>query len=245
MRLFPLCLIVLMSACAVAKPINDKGPINKSPIPDEVFQSTDPLAPPPRVPSRTAVRNFLSVIDTIEPVTEEVCRQRAPQLNCDFLIVYDANPRAPMNAFQKVDETGRPIIIFTLALIAEARNEDELAFVLAHEAAHHIAGHLARQQQAALIGATIFGNLARLSNDPEAVANAQKFGAALGARTYSKEFELEADALGARIAQLAGYDALRGAEFFFRIPDPGNRFLGTHPPNADRFAVVQKAARGT
>ena len=38
---------------------------------------------------------------------------------------------------------GRPVIFFTLGLIADARNSDELAFVLGHEAAHHIAGHLA------------------------------------------------------------------------------------------------------
>ncbi len=243
MRLMPLFAFVLISACAVARPVPDKGPIDKTPIPQEQFDAAQQVVPA-RVPSREAVRNFISVIETIEPVAEEVCRQQAPHLNCDFLIVYDADPRAPMNAFQKVDETGRPVVIFTLPLIAEARNVDELAFVLSHEAAHHIAGHLERQQQAAIIGATIFGNLASLSNDPQAIADAQEFGAAVGARTYSKDFELEADALGARIAQLAGYDALRGAEFFFRIPDPGNQFLGTHPQNADRFRVVQEATGG-
>ncbi len=236
MRLISVLLFAALSACAATPTPVDKGP--KAAPPER-------SAPPPaRVPSRTAVRNFIEVIETIEPVAEEVCRVQAPHLNCDFLIVYDANPRAPMNAFQKVDDDGRPVIIFTLPLIAEARNVDELAFVLSHEAAHHIAGHLARQRRAAIIGATIFGNLASLSNDPQAVENAQQFGAALGARTYSKEFELEADELGARIALRAGYDPLRGAEFFFRIPDPGNRFLGTHPQNADRFRVVQAVAQG-
>ena len=64
----------------------------------------------------------------------------------------------------------------------------------------------------------------------------------IGARTYSKDFELEADALGTRIAARAGYDPLRGAEFFFRIPDPGNQFLGSHPANAARLATVQRVA---
>jgi hypothetical protein len=35
---------------------------------------------------------------------------------------------------------------------------------------------------------------------------------------------------------------LRGADFFFRIPDPGNTFLGTHPANADRLRVVTRTA---
>ncbi|MDP5361691.1 MAG: M48 family metalloprotease, partial [Paracoccaceae bacterium] len=71
---------------------------------------------------------------------------------------------------------------------------------------------------------------------------AQRLGASVGARTYSKEFELEADALGSRIAAAAGFDPLRGAEFFFRIPDPGDRFLGTHPPNAERLRTVRQVA---
>jgi len=35
---------------------------------------------------------------------------------------------------------------------------------------------------------------------------------------------------------------LRGSEFFFRIPDPGNKFLGTHPANADRLSTIRAVA---
>jgi len=38
----------------------------------------------------------------------------------------------------------------------------------------------------------------------------------------------------------AGYNPVRGAQFFTRIPDPGNRFLGTHPPNAQRIETVRR-----
>ena len=62
----------------------------------------------------------------------------------------------------------------------------------------------------------------------------------MGARSYSKEFELEADALGTVITKKAGFNPLVGAEFFTRIPDPGNRFLGTHPPNAQRIETVRR-----
>ena len=54
--------------------------------------------------------------------------------------------------------------------------------------------------------------------------------------------ELEADALGTIIAHEAGFDPLRGAAFFERIPDPGNQFLGTHPPNAARIETVRRVA---
>ena len=78
--------------------------------------------------------------------------------------------------------------------------------------------------------------------DPNAVQSAQELGAAVGARSYSKDFELEADALGTVIAHRAGYDPVRGAEFFNRIPDPGDQFLGTHPPNKARMAIVRQTA---
>ncbi|MDB4254950.1 peptidase M48, partial [bacterium] len=42
----------------------------------------------------------------------------------------------------------------------------------------------------------------------------------------------------------AGFDPLNGAQFFFRVPDPGDRFLGTHPANADRLRTVQRVAAG-
>ncbi|MEL7094470.1 MAG: M48 family metalloprotease, partial [Pseudomonadota bacterium] len=77
-----------------------------------------------------------------------------------------------------------------------------------------------------------------------AVQSAANVGATVGARTYSKDFELEADATGTVIAKQAGYNPVRGAEYFNRIPDPGDVFLGTHPPNAQRVAIVKKTAAG-
>ena len=195
--------------------------------------------------ARAAARNFVQVVDTVEPVAEQECRRVAPGANCDFQLVVDDRPGQPPNAFQTLDAQGRPVVAFTVGLIAEARNVDELAFVMGHEAAHHIAGHIDRQRQAAAAGAVIFAGLATLTGaDRNGVRAAQDLGAAVGARSYSKEFELEADRLGTIIASRAGYDPVRGAEFFTRIPDPGNRFLGTHPPNAQRIQVVRETAAG-
>jgi len=192
-----------------------------------------------------AVRTFVQVVRRVEPVAERECRARTSGVNCNFNIVVDDRPDQPANAFQTLDRNGRPIVAFTLALIEDARNEDELAFVLGHEAAHHIAGHIARQQQNAVAGAVIFAGLATLSGgNADAVKSAERLGAQVGARTYSKDFELEADALGTIITARSGFDPLRGAEFFTRIPDPGDRFLGTHPPNAARIDIVRQTAAG-
>ena len=197
-----------------------------------------------RLDARGAARNFIAVIERVEPVAEAECRARAPQLNCDFNIVVDDRPGQPPNAFQTEDAQGRPIVAFTLGLIGDARNADELAFVLSHEAAHHIAGHLAQQRRNATTGAVVFGQLAGIfgAQSADEVRTAQEIGAIVGARSYSREFELEADRLGTIIAHRAGYDPVRGADFFFRIPDPSGQFLSTHPPNAARVAIVRETA---
>lgn len=191
------------------------------------------------------IREFSRLVRRMEPVVERECRTRSPELNCDFRIVVDDRPRQPPNAFQTLDETGRPILGFTESLIRDVRNIDELAFVMGHEAAHHIAGHLARQQQNATLGAAIFGTLAAQTGiEPGGLETAQRLGATVGARSYSKAFELEADRLGTVLTHLAGYDPLRGAAYFEKVPDPGNQFLGTHPPNADRVAAIRQTAAG-
>lgn len=229
---------ILVSAFALVAGCMQPMPMPPKPIPPKPMPAS-PQTDIEAVANEKA-RQFVRVVQRVEPVAEQECRSRTQGVNCDFLLVIDDNPRAAPNAFQTVQD-GRPVVGFTLALIAMSQNEDELAFVMSHEAAHHIRGHLARQAQSASLGAAVFAGLAGAMGASSAgVQNAQQVGATVGARRYSKDFELEADELGAVIAERAGYDALRGAAFFNRIPDPGDRFLGTHPPNAARVAIVER-----
>ena len=88
-------------------------------------------------------------------------------------------------------------------------------------------------------GAILGGILASASGaGDKAVERAQRIGAQIGALRFSKDHELEADELGTIIAFDAGYDPLLGAQFFSRLPDPGEGFLNSHPANADRQALV-------
>jgi predicted Zn-dependent protease len=161
-------------------------------------------------------------------------------VSCDYQISVDARPGQPPNAYQTLDAAGRPVVAFTAALISDAQNADELAFVMGHETAHHIAGHIPRQRESAATGALLAGVLASLGGaDAATIQQVQRIGATVGARRFSQEFELEADALGTEIAFKAGFDPLRGALFFDRLPDPGDQFLGSHPPNASRREVVR------
>lgn len=193
---------------------------------------------------RQAEAKLAPVKARMESVAERECRARtASGTNCDYDISVDARPNQPANAYQTVDKNGRPLIIFTAPLVSETRNSHELAFVMGHEAAHHIEGHLDRARNNAGFGA-IAGALlvAAAGGDSSAVEAAMDVGASIGSRSFSKQHELEADSLGTILTHKSGYDPLIGVNFFERTPDPGNQFLGTHPPNASRVSIVKQTA---
>ena len=193
-------------------------------------------------PGRCRLRHHPHGDTTLPRKLDGVAQQVGQNLFVSVVVDDDRPGQAP-NAFQTLDKNGRPVLAFNIPLIATVRNADELAFVMGHEAAHHIQEHLARQQVNATAGALIFGGLAAITGGGEQIVQtAQQVGATVGARGYSKDFELEADRLGTVISHKAGYDPVRGAAFFTRIPDPGNTFLGTHPPNALRINTVRKTA---
>ncbi|WP_050761311.1 M48 family metallopeptidase [Jannaschia sp. CCS1] len=208
-----------------------------------------PDAPPPSdvaVPQDVpvSVARAIEVARRMEPVAERVCRSQTPRQNCDFELLVHRDPEAGINAFQTVNpETGRPVIILTVGLIRAVRNADELAFVIGHETAHHIAEHIGQQEAAARAGAQIFGASAQEqgASREEIIAAAQQ-GAELGLRQFSQRAELEADSLGTQITCLAGFDPVLGAEFFAQLPDPSAGVFSTHPPNAARIRIVRETA---
>jgi predicted Zn-dependent protease len=194
--------------------------------------------------ARQAVLNFDEVVARVEPVAERVCREETPDQPCDFVIYVDRAPESGVNAFHTLDPQGRPAIIFTVGLIAVARNTDELAFIMGHEAGHHIARHLPMGQQRAAEGAEVFARIARSRGaGPVEIGEAAQIGALVARRTFGQRAELEADAIGTVIAVRAGYDPLTGSDFFSRIPDPARDFLSTHPPNSERLRIVRQTLR--
>lgn len=238
--LLGLASVAALAACEplppAMPPAPPSGPVVSVPQPG-------PAAARPRDAARMAASNFISVIDRMEPLIERECvqRRRAP-INCDFQFVVDDRAGLEPNAFQTLDSQGRPVIGFTLSLLAAAHNTDELAFVVGHEASHHILNHISQKSTAAVAGAVILSGIAAAAGgDVGAIRSAQEVGANVGARYYSKEWELQADYLGAVITRIAGYDPVNGARFFDRMPDPGNRVLGSHPSREQRKATVARA----
>ncbi|MBY4895057.1 M48 family metallopeptidase [Rhodobacteraceae bacterium N5(2021)] len=192
-----------------------------------------------------SVARAIEVTRRMEPVAEQICRTQTPDQDCDFEFLVNRDPRSGINAFQTVNpDNGRPVIILTVGLIRSVRNDDELAFVIGHETAHHIAEHIAMQEAAVRAGAQIFGASAQQqgANREQIIAAAQQ-GALVGFTEFSQRAELEADSLGTIITCRAGFDPIVGARFFSQLPDPGARVFGTHPPNAARVQIVADTAR--
>lgn len=228
----------VLSACAPVPPppAGQNRPETGAPLP------LPQVAPTQRSPN-VAARQFVTVINRMEPAIERECLQRrSRQISCDFQFIVDTNLRSEPNAFQTVDRSGRPVIGFTASLIAATLNQDEIAFVVGHEASHHILNHLDQKSGAATAGAILLGiGAAAMGGGSDTIQTAQQIGASVGANVYSKEWELQADYLGAIVTLGAGYDPTLGSKFFERLPDPGNRILGSHPARAARIAQVRRA----
>ena len=110
--------------------------------------------------------------------------------------------------------TGGKYVYVYSGLLTQKPSDDELAFILAHELGHSLLKHQQRQgDDASTTWATIAGLAALLSEKhSETLTNV----ATAITSSYNRRDEEEADALAACIARRAGYDPLRGADFFTR-----------------------------
>ena len=128
------------------------------------------------------------------------------------------------------------------------KNSDELAFVIGHEMAHVIRRHAIDRilSQKALSMASLATPTGR------AVAPwLRSVGMQWLEKAYSREQEFEADVLGARLAQVAGFDprgALRMLERFRNLEGSSDplglsAYLSTHPPIDDRQQHIREQLR--
>lgn len=185
---------------------------------------------------------FTRISKQINPIATSICKEQSkdlPEKFCDFQFKINTDPRQPPNAFQSINRAGQPVVTFNHNMLRAVKNDHEIAFILGHEAGHQIARHLLKKRRNAMTGA-IMGSiiLGGAGIDPQMAAD---LGSAIGAQRYSKEFELEADRLGAYIAYRAGYDPRIGAKSFQRFGTETASALSTHPASPDRIRTVNKA----
>jgi len=136
-------------------------------------------------------------------------------------------------------------------MIEAAHNEGEMAGVMAHELSHvalrHGTAQATKAQKYGLL-AGILGIGGQILGGPAGAA-AQIAGQGVGVYflKFSREYETEADILGARIMANAGYDPHDLANMFKTIERQsgggGGGFLSDHPSPADRYERINQEAQ--
>ena len=136
-------------------------------------------------------------------------------------------------------------------MIEAARTEGEMAGVMAHELSHvalrHGTAQASKAQKYGLL-AGILGIGGQIIGGPAGAA-AQIAGQGVGVYflKFSREYETEADILGAQIMARAGYDPRDLANMFKTIEQQsggsGGGFLSDHPSPANRYARINQEAQ--
>ena len=174
----------------------------------------------------------------------------------DFVFNYFFVPQNSINAFAM---PGGYIGIHT-GLCVAADNESQLASVLAHEISHVTQRHISRQigdqvpssiqGGLILLGAILIGAMSGNSDVVEAGAMVAPSIMSQNQIDFTRDMEVEADAIGIKTLGLAGYDPYAMSDFFEKLStgsDPRNaqstEFLRTHPTSVNRSAAAKKQAR--
>jgi Zn-dependent protease with chaperone function len=136
-------------------------------------------------------------------------------------------------------------------MIEAAHREGEMAGVMAHELSHvalrHGTAQATKAQKYGLL-ANILGIGGAILGGPAGAA-AQIAGQGVGVYflKFSREYETEADILGAQIMARAGYDPRDLANMFKTIEQQsgggGGGFLSDHPSPANRYARINQEAQ--
>src|SRR4051812_11692790 len=146
---------------------------------------------------------------------------------------------------------GGPMFI-NRGMIEKAHNEGEVAGVMAHELSHVALRHGTAQQTKAtpyaigqiagqIAGAIIGGRTGSV------IAQGSQFGIGTYFMKFSREYEKQADLLGAQIMARAGYDPRDMANVFRTIEKEsgpgGPQWMSDHPNPGDRYEYINQEAR--
>lgn len=146
-------------------------------------------------------------------------------------------------------------IYVSRGLIALANNEAELAAVLGHEAAHITARHSAERYSQSVVTSLGAGILSAAIGD-KGVSQALGIGSNLYLSSYSRGQENQADTLGIRYLDHAGYNPGAMTAFLSNLQNntaldakiagkkaTGGGYFSTHPATSDRISKTVQEAR--
>ncbi len=164
-----------------------------------------------------------------------------------FRYSFDVVNLREINAFAL---PGGPMFLHR-GMLQAARTDDEVAGVMAHELSHVILRHgtlqaaKAQKFQLGAIAGQVIGSIVG-GRTGRVIAEGSQFGLGTYFLKYGREYEREADLLGAQIMARAGYDPRHMANMFRTIEQEGeNRgpeWLSDHPDPGNRHAAINREA---
>ena len=142
-------------------------------------------------------------------------------------------------------------IIMTQGMVDYARDDNEIAMVIAHELAHNDRGHLDAKKKNTLIMGSIGFILDLMTiyySGGTAGGNAEntEMWSKIGSQAYSVEFEKDADYGGVYYAYRAGYDISQVKNFWERIGSENPKQIAissTHPATSERYLQIDKTVK--
>jgi predicted Zn-dependent protease len=184
----------------------------------------------------------------VENIGQTLVDNIPPEFRHDeFRYTFDVVNQKEINAFAL---PGGPMFL-NRGMIEAAKTEAEVAGVMAHEIAHVALRHgtaqatkgekfqwgaLAGQVVGAIVGGTAGG----------AIAQTTQFGLGAYFLRYGRDYERQADLLGAQILARAGYDPRQMANMFRTIEAQGGgsgpEWLSSHPNPGNRFDAINREA---
>jgi predicted Zn-dependent protease len=164
-----------------------------------------------------------------------------------FRYSFDVVNLREINAFAL---PGGPMFLHR-GMLQAARTDDEVAGVMAHELSHVILRHgtlqaaKAQKFQIGALAGQILGSIVG-GTKGAIIAQGSQFGLGTYFLKYSREYEREADLLGAQIMARAGYAPRQMANMFRTIQQQGGgggpEWLSDHPDPGNRYAAINREA---
>jgi predicted Zn-dependent protease len=187
--------------------------------------------------------------DYVETVGKTLAAAIPPEFqHPEFRYTFDVVNQKEINAFAL---PGGPMFL-NRGMIEAAKSEAEVAGVMAHELSHVALRHgtaQATKGQKFQIG-SVLGQIAGAIIGGTAgsiISQGTQFGLGAAFLKYSREYESQADILGAQILARAGYDPREMANMFRTIEAEGGgggpEWLSSHPNPGNRFQRITEEAR--
>ena len=164
-----------------------------------------------------------------------------------FRYSFDVVNMREINAFAL---PGGPMFL-NRGMIEAAATEGEVAGVMAHELSHVILRHGTAQAtkgqkfQIGAIAGQVLGAIVG-GRTGSVIAQGSEFGLGAYFLKYSREYEREADLLGAQIMARSGYDPRQMANMFRTIERQGGsrgpEWLSDHPNPGNRYEAINREA---